>query len=120
MVKVVVDGDRVRFEVEGLDRLWAFKSHLEIPLAHIRSAGTNPEQVRKWILYRHGIGLPGTQVAGLFTAGSFYENDGVVFYDVHNPEGAVVIELDHERYQRLVIEVESPFDVVRMLSAAIA
>jgi len=119
MVNVVVEGDRVRFEVEGWDKLWAFKSQLEIPLAHIRSASTNPEQARKWILYPQGVGLPGIETRGLFRAGSFYESDGVVFYDVHNPEGAVVIELDHERYQRLVVEVESPLDVIRMLDVAI-
>jgi len=39
---------------------------------------------------------------------------------VHSPENTVVIELDHEHYQRLVIEVASPLDVVRMLTAAIA
>jgi hypothetical protein len=43
-----------------------------------------------------------------------------VFYDVHNPESTVIIELDHESYQRLVIEVASPLDVVRTLGSAIA
>ena len=37
MVSVSVQGDRVAFEVEGWDRLWALKSRLEIPLAHIRA-----------------------------------------------------------------------------------
>ena len=43
MVNVVIQGDRVRFEVEGWDRLWALKSQLEIPLAHIRAVRWDPE-----------------------------------------------------------------------------
>jgi hypothetical protein len=116
MVDVIVHGDRVRFEVEGWDKLWALKSQLEIPLAHIRSVRADPEPARGWW---HGLRLPGTQIPGLLTAGSFYQSGGFVFYDVHDPERTVVIELDHEHYQRLVIEVASPTDVVETLSSAI-
>ena len=117
MVNVIVRGDRVRFEVEGWDQLWALKSQLEIPLAHIRGVRADPEPARGWW---HGLRLPGTQIPGLLTAGSFYQSGGFVFYDVHDPERTVVIELDHEHYQRLVIEVANPADVVTMLRSAIA
>ena len=115
MVNVVVQGGRVRFEVEGWDKLWALKSQLEIPLAHVRAVRADPEPARGWW---HGLRLPGTQIPGLLTAGSFYQSDGFVFYDVHDPERTVVIDLDHEHYQRLVIEVASPPEVVEMLRAA--
>ncbi len=117
MVSVVIQGDRVRFEVEGWDKLWALKSQLEIPVAHIRAVRADPEPARGWW---HGLRLPGTQIPGLLTAGSFYQSDGFVFYDVHDPERTVVIELDHEHYQRLVIEVANPADVVETLRSAIA
>ena len=117
MVNVVVQGDRVRFEVEGWDQLWALKSQLEIPLAHVRGVRADPEPARGWW---HGVRLPGTQIPGLLTAGSFYQSGGFVFYDVHDPERTVVIELDHEHYQRLVIEVANPADVVATLGSAIA
>jgi hypothetical protein len=117
LVNVVVEGDRVRFEVEGWDQLWALKSQLEIPLAHIRGVRADPEPARGWW---HGVRLPGTQIPGLLTAGSFYQSGGFVFYDVHDPEQTVVVELDHEHYQRLVIEVANPADVVATLRSAIA
>ena len=116
MVRVSLHGDRVRFEVEGWDKLWALKSHLEIPRAHIRSARIDPEPARGWW---HGLKLPGTSIPGLLTAGTFYQSDGAVFYDVHDPERTVVLELDHEHYRRLVIEVEDPPAVVAMLSSLI-
>jgi len=116
MVRVSIHGDRVRFEVEGWDKLWALKSHLEIPLAHIRAVRVDPESARGWW---HGLRLPGTQIPGILTAGTFYQSDGAVFFDVHDPEQTVVIDLDHEHYQRLVIEVEQPTDVVETLRSAI-
>ncbi len=117
MVDVSENGDRVRFEVEGWDKLWALKSRLEIPLSHIQSVRADPEPARGWW---HGLRMPGTNVPGLLTAGSFIQRDGVVFFDVHDPERTVVIELDHEHYKRLVIEVQDPEATVAMLQAALA
>lgn len=117
MVNVSVEGDRVRFDVEGWDKLWALKSQLEIPLEHITSVRADPEPARGWW---HGFRLPGTQIPGVLTAGTFYQSDGAVFYDVHDPERTVVLDLDHEHYKRLVIEVEDPVATVGKLRAAIA
>ena len=117
MVHVSIHDDRVRFEVDGWDKLWAFKSQLEIPVAHIRAVRADPEAARGWW---HGLRLPGTQIPGILTAGTFYQSDGAVFYDVHDPERTVVIDLDHEHYKRLVIEVANPDAVVQSLRSAIA
>lgn len=116
MVRVSIVDDRVRFEVEGWDKLWALRSQLEIPLAHIREVRADPEPARGWW---HGIRLAGTQLPGVITAGSFYWSDGAVFYDVHDPENTIVLELDHEHYARLVMEVENPDGVVAVLREAI-
>ena len=117
MVTISIEGDRIRFDVEGWDKLWALKSQLEIPLAHIQSARVDPEAARGWW---HGLRLPGTQIPGLLTAGTFYTSEGFVFYDVHDPENTIVLELEHEHYKRLVVEVENPTSAVAVLQSAIA
>jgi hypothetical protein len=48
MVTVTVQADRAIFEVEGMDRLWSLRSRLEIPLAHITEAASDPDQVGRW------------------------------------------------------------------------
>ena len=116
MVNIRIDGDGVHFEVEGWDKLWALRSHLEIPLAHITGVRADPEAARGWW---HGIRLPGTQIPGLLTAGSFYQHGGMVFYDVHDPDSTIVIDLDHEHYEQLIIEVEHPAAAVATLRAAL-
>lgn len=116
MVDVSVEGDRVRFDVDGWDKMWALKSRLEIPLEHITSVRVDPEPARGWW---HGFRMPGTQIPGVLTAGTFYQHDGAVFYDVHDPEHTIVIELDHEHYRRLVVEVADPTAAVSLLEDAI-
>lgn len=116
MVDITIDGDRVRFEVLGWDKLWALKSQLDIPLAHITSVRVDAEAARGWF---HGLRLPGTQIPGFLTAGTFYWREGAVFYDVHDCDNTIVLELDHEHYKRLIVEVADPAGTVAMLQAAL-
>lgn len=115
MVEIRIVNGRVQFEVEGWDKLWSMHSRLEIPLAHIHAVRADPEPAKGWW---HGIRLPGTQIPGLITAGSFYQDGEWVFYDVHNPDNTIVLDLDHEHYKRLVIEVANPAGAVKLLAAA--
>ena len=117
MVRVTIEGDRVRFEVEGWDKLWAMRSQLEIPIEHVLAVRADPEPARGWW---HGLRLPGTNIPGIITAGSFYQSEGFVFFDVHDPENTIVIDLEHEHYKRLVIEVEDPQATVALLQSAIS
>jgi len=66
-----------------------------------------------------GLRLPGTSIPGVLTAGTFYQHDGAVFYDVHDPDRTIVIELDHEHYRRLVVEVADPAATVSLLEDAL-
>jgi hypothetical protein len=116
MVTVTVEGDRLHLDVQAFDQLWALRSHLDIPLAHITSVRADPEPARGWW---HGLRLGGTQLPGLLTAGTFYEHGGFVFYDVHHPDNTIVLELNHERYQRLIIEVADPAAAVKQISEVI-
>jgi hypothetical protein len=56
-------------------------------------------------------------VPGLLTAGTFYHEGGFVFWDVHDPARTIVVDLEHEHYRALVIEVAEPAKVVAELRA---
>jgi hypothetical protein len=117
MVSVTIQGDRAFFNVEGLDRLWSFRSQLEIPLAHISGIEADPDQVGRWW---HGFRLLGTEVPGLFAMGTFYYHGELVFWDVHDPARSVVVSLEHERYKKLIIEVADPAATVALVSHSLA
>jgi hypothetical protein len=103
MTTYTIENNNLLITVVGLDKLWAFKSHLTIPLAHIDQVSYQPEVAKKWW---HGIKFPGTGIPGVLTAGTFYQAGEKVFWDVHNPEQTIVITLKDESYQKLIIEVE--------------
>ena len=117
MVTIITADDRIRFEVEGIDKMWALRSSLEIPVSHIRSVRVDPEAASGWW---HGIKLWGSNIPGILTAGTFYQNGRVVFYDVHDPQRTIVIELDHEHYDRMIVEVADPKAEKSKIDKAIA
>ena len=116
MVDVSIAGGVVRFEIEGLDKLWSLKSRLEIPLSHIRGVRLDPEVARGWW---HGIKAPGTSLPGVITAGTFYQHGKRVFWDVHDPEHTLIVELADERYDELIIEVADPARTIAALQAGL-
>lgn len=112
VVDISVNGEKAVFEVEGLDKLWSLRSRLEIPLAHIKGVQADPTVARGWY---HGIRLLGTNVPGILTAGTFHRDGNNVFWDVHNPERTIVLDLDHEFYDKLIIEVRDPAKAIALL-----
>lgn len=115
MARIELTGDSLIVHVEGFDKLWALRSRLEVPLAHVRGAEPAEEQARKWL---QGLRLGGTHIPGLFTAGTFYQHGELLFWDVADPAKAVGIDLEHERYRRLVVQVDDPAAVIAAIEAA--
>ncbi|MES2357683.1 MAG: hypothetical protein V4529_05005 [Gemmatimonadota bacterium] len=111
----IADGMAV-FDVQGMDKFWALRSQIRIPLVHITGVTIDPEAARGWW---HGLRMPGTQIPGVITAGTFYQHGRRVFYDVHDTDNTIVIALNHEKFDQLVVEVADPEVEVRKLSAAL-
>lgn len=114
MVKPEIDGGNLILRVEGSDKIWALKSELVIPLAHIVDIRMDEEVVQGWW---RGIKFPGTNLPGVITAGTFYQDGQRIFWDIHHPDAAVVITLEHDVYNELVIEVEDPRSLIRDIYA---
>lgn len=116
MVDLSIQEGKLMLHVRGADRLWAFKSSLEIPLVHIAAVRADPEVARGWY---HGMRMPGTNVPGVITAGTFYQDGKRIFWDVHHPEKTIVIDLHDERYNQLIVEVEDPEVAVHLIESAV-
>ncbi len=112
MVDLSISEGKLVLEVRGADKLWALKSSLEIPLQHIAGVRADSSIARGWW---HGWRMPGTNVPGVITAGTFYQDGKRVFWDVHNPDNTIVIELKDERYNELIVEVPNPEAAVALI-----
>ncbi|MHB9863669.1 hypothetical protein [Streptomyces sp. YIM S03343] len=118
MARITIDREHglLAAEFQGLDKLWTLKSRLEIPLAHVRGATHDPGIVHE----PKGFRVGGTHLPGVIIAGSFRHDGERVFWQVKNPEKAIVIELaDAETYDRLVIEVDDPRAAVALIERSI-
>ncbi|MEV6970886.1 hypothetical protein AB0M47_37875 [Hamadaea sp. NPDC051192] len=115
MAQVSVDAGNLVVEIEGMDKLWALKSRLEIPLANVRGATADPGVVRE----SRGIRTAGTYMPGVITAGTFRVDGERIFWDVRDPAKAVVIELRDERYARLIVQVDDPRATVELIERTV-
>jgi hypothetical protein len=111
----IVDGILV-VTMHGLDKLWAFKSRIEIPLSHVidaRKAGAEAGDLFA------GLRIVGTSLPGVLRAGTFRRNGEWVFWDVHDADNVVTIRLRDEHYAELIIGVADPAAVVSTITRQI-
>ncbi|EGG49099.1 MULTISPECIES: hypothetical protein [Streptomyces] len=116
MAVIRIDGDDLVVMMEGLDKLWAFKGSLTIPLANVRGVTADPGMAAE----PKGMRAPGSHVPGVIIAGTFHQHGEKVFWDVRDPAKAVVVELADERYTRLVLQVEDPRATVALVESALS
>jgi hypothetical protein len=115
MTTIETSNSELIVRVEGMDRIFAFKSELRIPLTHVAGAERAADEART---FWHGIRFPGTHIPGLITAGTYYESGRRAFWDVHDPERALAIHLRDEKYDKLVIEVEDVNAALAQIASA--
>lgn len=116
MVDLAIEEGKLKIHVKGTDQLWAFKSSLEIPLAHIAEVRADPTIAKAWW---KGFKLIGADLPGVIAAGTFYQHGKKIFWDVHHPENTIVLELHDERYDELIVEVVNPNAAVRLIRGAL-
>ena len=100
MAQVEVTATGLIIHVMGWDKLWALRSQLEIPLAHlVDSEIAGDSALIAWKGWRNG----GTHVPGVITAGTYYKDGERTFWDVHpgpghrDPSGSRAVCQAHDR-----------------------
>src|SRR5262245_6438090 len=111
MARVYIEGENLVVAIEGLDKLWTLRSHLEIPLSHVRGATIDPDIIND----PKGFPAPGEFFPGVVVTGTYYLEGERIFWDIHDPNKSVVIELADERFSRLVIGVDDPQATVNLI-----
>ncbi|MFE7533845.1 hypothetical protein ACMZ5F_03815 [Streptomyces rhizosphaericola] len=115
MALMRITDDSLVVVMEGLDKLWAFKTRLTIPLANVRGATVDPGIATDF----KGIRAPGTHIPGVIIAGTFHHDGDKVFWDVRDASKAIVVELADEEYTRLVLQVDDPRAAVALVENAL-
>ena len=124
MVTVLINQSVLKVELSFLHKLLAMKRSLEIPLESIESVEIASKIAR---VGPDGTRNPGTSIPFLINAGSF--NSGVKrsFWDVHNADRAIKINVKNglfagieDRYDEIVVEVADPMETIRKIEGALS
>jgi len=119
MVTIEIHEDVLAISLSGIDRFLAFKSRLEVPLAHVAGAsvGVDPEAEE---LFERSLRLPGAYMPGIAIEGRFYRDGQWLFYAVHSGANTLTIRFHDEDYKAAVVEVDDPEGAVRRIREALA
>ena len=117
MTNVTISADRLHVDIRGIDVLWSFKTRIVLPLEHVVGARRDPHLRTEgpWL----GAGRTNSLLGYAVAAGPMLVHGRHEFWDVHDPERAVTIDLVGEPYQRLVVEVGDPAAVIDAVNAAV-
>jgi hypothetical protein len=112
--RVTITGDHLVIEPVGLNKIWSLTRRLQIPLEHIRGATYDPGMRNE----PKGQRGPGLRLPGKL-AGTFHANNENQFWNISGYDRAIVITLDPaERFDRLVITVDDPHEIVQVINSA--
>jgi hypothetical protein len=108
--------------IEGLDKVMALRSSITVPLAHITGVTARPDISK--LMYMpveaqfRGVRNPGSVVAGTLVMA---DGTGHVFCDVRDETRALAIDLQHDEFKRIIIEVSdhTPEEARDLILAAV-
>lgn len=118
MVEIELTDEALVVHVKGMDKLWAAKSSLAIPLSHIAGVEPGVDEEAKTNLDK-SIRV-GTHLGGVITAGRYYNDGKVAFWDIHKGGNAITIKVIHDDYTHLVVEVPEPAKTIADIRARLS
>jgi hypothetical protein len=99
---VTIEGGNLVFELHGVDEFLSIKRSISVPLQHVVSVST--ERV-PWQPFKQ-MRVAGTSLPGVIKDGRFLSSDGMMFFEMHDPDKCITVNLAHEHYKKIVFEVE--------------
>ena len=116
MNKATLTDTALIIEPLELDKLWAVRFRLTVPLHHIVNVALEPVETLK--------SKRGMRMLGLATfhkwAGTFILRGEKSFWNVSDAGSVVSVELRDEKYKRLYVSVKNPQSVIDEIKAATA
>lgn len=104
VAQIRVEGERLVVMVDGLARLLTTRSRVTVACAHVTAVEVRSEPPRSLLDHLKDMTHAGTHIPGVMRIGTFVAADGLVFYAVGSGRRAVVVELEQEKFRRLIVE----------------
>lgn len=117
MAKISILNKNLIINIQGTRKLWTLKNKLSIPLNNVTDVAADYEIWKN--TPRFGQKRIGTDMYGLYFGGYFVQDGHKIFYDLRRNEGAIVISLKDEKFDKLIIGVENPDETVKFIQNSI-
>lgn len=100
---LLLAADRLHFQLQGWERLWAFhlSPSIVVELKHITQISTDLPKTT-WRELR----APGTFLPGVIKAGTYYTDRGREFWHITKPDNCLTIDLKDGYFKRIVVNVD--------------
>ncbi len=116
MVELVIERDKVILGMAGWNKRGGTKRRIELPLTHLAGARADSFLARSWV---KRVQFIGNFIPSLIRDGILYEDGDCVFWEVRNPDKAIVLYLEDEPYTKLIVEVADPARAVALIEKAL-
>jgi hypothetical protein len=97
---IKVENGNIEFELHGVDEFLSIKRSITVPLSHVVSVSTEHVPWQPFKMMR----IAGTSLSGVVKDGRFLSTEGVMFFEMHDPDKCITVNLDHETYKKIVFE----------------
>jgi hypothetical protein len=110
-----IDNSDLVFELHGIDKILSIKRTIKIPLKHVTSVSTEHVTLKPKFQMR----LIGTRLPKIIKDGRFLTSDGMMFFEMHDPDKCITVSLNNEKYKKIVFEVENKEGAAKEINDAI-
>ena len=114
--EIKIEGENLVFEIHGVDEILSLKRSISVPLEHVVSVSTEKFSQKGY----KELKLVGARIPYKLKDGRFLTPDGLMFFEIYDPDKCVTVTLDHESYKKIVFEVEDKEATAQMIRDAIA
>jgi hypothetical protein len=112
VANLVINDDTVTVQMSVAEKAEALHRNLTVP----RSAIAGVRVVSDGMSEVHGLKMPGSGIPGVIMVGTWISREGKTFVVCHGSGRAIVIELTGQDYDRIVMTVDNPEDLMTRLS----
>jgi hypothetical protein len=110
-----IEDENLVFELHGIDKILSIKRSITVPLEHVVSVSTE----RVTLQPKLQLKLVGARLPGVIKDGRFLTSDGMMFFEMHDPDKCVTVTLNHEDYKKIVFEVDDKEAAAKQINDAI-
>jgi hypothetical protein len=113
---VRIENKNLVFEMHGIDIILAIRKSITIPLEHVLSVSTDRIP---WKPFEQ-IKVAGTSLPGVIKDGMFLSSDGLLFFEMHNPDKCITVSLKNEKYKKIIFEVDDKESIAKTIRDALS